>query len=73
MFGYMTELDTVEEAKTETIEADGDLSIISCHMTIMSTSCVGHDLESLFYKFLDEFLFLFSAEPYFIAKVRKNE
>ncbi|EDV23546.1 uncharacterized protein TRIADDRAFT_27346, partial [Trichoplax adhaerens] len=28
----------------------------------------GHDLESLLYHFLDEFLFLFSAEPFFIAK-----
>jgi SHS2 domain-containing protein len=50
MFGYMTELHTVEEQATETIEAEG------------------HDLESLLFKFLDEFLFLFSAEPFFIPK-----
>uniref|UniRef100_A0A1B6KSH9 Archease domain-containing protein n=1 Tax=Graphocephala atropunctata TaxID=36148 RepID=A0A1B6KSH9_9HEMI len=28
----------------------------------------GHDLLSLLYHFLDEFLFLFSAEPYLIAR-----
>ncbi|CAG2165998.1 unnamed protein product [Oppiella nova] len=28
----------------------------------------GHDLQSLFYQFLDEFLFGFSAEPFFIAR-----
>ncbi|CAG2107446.1 unnamed protein product [Medioppia subpectinata] len=30
--------------------------------------CSGHDLHSLFYQFLDEFLFGFSAEPFFIAR-----
>lgn len=29
----------------------------------------GHDMLSLLYHFLDEFLFLFSAEPFFIARV----
>lgn len=28
----------------------------------------GDDMESLLFHFLDEFLFLFSAEPYFIVK-----
>ncbi|XP_054271679.1 protein archease-like [Macrosteles quadrilineatus] len=28
----------------------------------------GHDMLSLLFHFLDEFLFLFSAEPYFIAR-----
>ncbi|RZF44142.1 hypothetical protein LSTR_LSTR012344 [Laodelphax striatellus] len=28
----------------------------------------GHDMLSLLFHFLDEFLFLFSAEPYFVAK-----
>lgn len=51
MFGYMTDLDTVEEVGTEEIVAKGD------------------DLESLLFHFLDEFLFLFSAEPFFVPKV----
>ncbi|XP_065844089.1 protein archease-like [Oscarella lobularis] len=50
MFGYMTELETVEESRTDSIEAEGD------------------DMISLLYHFLDEFLFLFCAEPYFIIK-----
>lgn len=29
----------------------------------------GHDLDSLLYHFLDEFLFNFCAEPFFIARV----
>ncbi|XP_064381864.1 protein archease-like [Halichondria panicea] len=28
----------------------------------------GHDLESLLYNFLDELLFVFSAEPFFVPK-----
>ena len=42
-------------------------------VAIVSTSlfCVypGHDLMSLLYHFMDEFLFVFSAEPFFIAGV----
>jgi len=42
-------------------------------VAIVSTSlfCVypGHDLMSLLYHFMDEFLFVFSAEPFFIARV----
>ena len=51
MFGYMTELDTVEEQQTEEITAQGD------------------DLVSLLFHFLDELLFLFSADPFFVPKV----
>lgn len=29
----------------------------------------GHDLQSLLYQFLDEFLFLFCADPFFIPRV----
>lgn len=29
----------------------------------------GHDMISLLYNFLDELLFMFSAEPYYIARV----
>jgi len=48
MFGYMTDLDTVSECKTESIRASGS------------------DLENALFSFLDEWLFLFSAEPFFI-------
>lgn len=50
MFGYMTEIDSVEIKQTATIEATGD------------------DMMNLLYHFLDELLFLFSAEPYLIAR-----
>lgn len=29
----------------------------------------GHDMESLLFHFLDELLFIFSADPFLIAKV----
>ena len=48
MFGYMTELDTVEESSTLMLESSG------------------HDLQSALYNFLDEWLFNFSADPFFI-------
>ena len=48
MFGYMTELDTVEEATTLILESSG------------------HDLQSALFNFLDEWLFNFSADPFFI-------
>jgi SHS2 domain-containing protein len=51
MFGYMTEIDTVEISECQDVEADG------------------HDLLSLLFHFLDECLFLFCAEPFFIARV----
>ncbi len=51
MFGYMTDLETVDVVRTEEVTAQGD------------------DLESLLFHFLDEFLFLFSAEPFFVPKV----
>lgn len=50
MFGYMTELETVDIRERHVIEADAE------------------DLDGLLYKFLDELLFLFSAEPYLIPK-----
>ena len=50
MFGYMTDLGTVEEKTEETIEAEAD------------------NIHTLLFKFLDEFLFLFCAEPFFIAR-----
>lgn len=50
MFGYMTELETVDIQERHEIEADGE------------------DLDGLLFKFLDELLFLFSAEPFLICK-----
>jgi len=50
MFGYMTEIDTVEISESRDVEAEG------------------HDMLSLLFHFLDECLFLFCADPYFIAR-----
>lgn len=49
MFGYMSEIETVEMKQCYKIEASGD------------------DIESLLFHFLDELLFLFSAEPFLIC------
>lgn len=53
MFGYMTELETVDIKEKHEIEADAE------------------DLDGLLYKFLDELLYLFSADPYIICKKLK--
>ena len=47
MFGYITDLATVEAKDTFTLEAEG------------------HDMDTLLFHFLDEWLYAFSAEPYF--------
>lgn len=49
MFGYMTEIETVELKQCFKITASGD------------------DIESLLFHFLDELLFLFSAEPFLVC------
>lgn len=54
MFGYMTDIKTVDMTDTHDIEVEGE------------------DLYSLFYQFLDEFLFGFCAEPFFIARVSRH-
>lgn len=36
---------------------------------IFNIEAEGHDLDSLLFHFLDEFLFNFSAEPFFIPRV----
>lgn len=51
MFGYMTDLETVEIDQSYDITAQAD------------------DLLGLLYHFLDELLFMFSVEPFLIAKV----
>ena len=50
MFGYMTDIETVEMKDAFGIEAQGD------------------DMEGLLFHFLDEWLFGFSAEPFFIPR-----
>ena len=50
MFGYMTEIQTVEMTSSYQVEAEGD------------------DMEGLLFHFLDEWLFAFSAEPFFIPR-----
>lgn len=76
MFGYMTDLSTVEESKTEEITAQGSQTLASKLPVVMHSShparthtLIGDDLESLLFHFLDEFLFTFSADPFFIPKV----
>lgn len=49
MFGYMTEIESVELKQCFKITASGD------------------DIESLLFHFLDELLFLFSAEPFLVC------
>ncbi len=51
MFGYMTDIEKVDNTGMQTIEA------------------TGHDMLSLLFGFLDEFLFIFNADPFFIARV----
>lgn len=67
MFGYITDLSLVEERTTETVAVSGEYWCF-CSWN-QFTLYPGHDLESLLYNFLDEWLFLFSAEPYFVPKV----
>lgn len=49
MFGYMTEIETVEIQKCYEIEVSDD------------------NLDGLLFRYLDELLFLFSAEPFLIC------
>ena len=53
MFAYMTDIETVEMTREETIEIQLDAE---------------DDTLNLVFKWLDEWLFLFSAEPFFIAR-----
>lgn len=49
MYGYMTEIESVELKQCFKIEASGE------------------DVESLLFHFLDELLYLFSAEPFLVC------
>ena len=53
MFGYMTDIETVQMLSEETIEIQMDAE---------------DDLLNFLFKWLDEWLFLFSAEPFFIPR-----
>lgn len=50
MYGYMTEIDTVEIKEKQEIEVEQD------------------DMQNMLFHFLDECLFLFCAEPFFIGR-----
>ncbi|XP_035164492.1 protein archease isoform X3 [Callithrix jacchus] len=50
MFGYMTDIGTVEPLQTVEVETQGD------------------DLQSLLFHFLDEWLYKFSADEFFIPR-----
>ncbi len=71
MFGYMTDLSKVEEKYTETVCVEGDWCQYMCVGDI-NLSISGHDLESLLFNFLDELLFQFSADLFFVPKVIKE-
>jgi SHS2 domain-containing protein len=53
MFGYMTDIETVEMLSSETIEFRMDAD---------------DDILNFLFKWLDEWLFMFSAEPFFIPR-----
>jgi len=50
MFGYMTDIETVDMSLQTHMEAEGD------------------DMEGLLFHFLDEWLFIFSADDFFIPR-----
>lgn len=50
MFGYMTDIETVEPLDTVEVQTEG------------------HDMLSLLYNFLDEWLYKFSADQFFIPR-----
>lgn len=74
MFGYMTEIETVELKQCFKITASGD-DIESMHLQeITKTPVIVFDLvnvvvviSGLLFHFLDELLFLFSAEPFLVC------
>uniref|UniRef100_T1JD31 Archease domain-containing protein n=1 Tax=Strigamia maritima TaxID=126957 RepID=T1JD31_STRMM len=69
MFGYMTEIDSVDMLTTETIEVEGMYYELFPRINIfLKLFAFCHDMISLLYNYLDEFLFVFSADPFFIAR-----
>lgn len=85
MFGYMTDTETVEPLDTVDVESEGQSSQLEwcqivfvywpccCPMTNwtlhVSTFCTGDDMESLLYHFLDDWLYKFCADLFFVPRV----
>jgi SHS2 domain-containing protein len=69
MFGYMTELDTVDATETREYQVQGTL--ISTPRS--NADAPGHDLQSLLYALMDEFLFIFSTELFVVKRVTITE
>lgn len=84
MFGYMTDTETVEPLDTLDVESEGQnlpfdwscffLShVTSRRLTELyiraSIFCEGEDMESLLYHFLDDWLYKFCADLFFVPRV----
>ncbi|CAH8669973.1 unnamed protein product [Schistosoma bovis] len=68
MFNYMTtNYDSVDTSQRFEIEADGQF----LHSFFLRFCVLGHDMMSLLFHFLDEWLFAFSADPFFIPRIVK--
>ncbi|KAM4757913.1 protein archease isoform 1-T2 [Cyanocitta cristata] len=65
MFGYMTDTGTVEPVDTVEVEAEGE----DCTSSVENYEREkGHDMLSLLFHFLDEWLYKFSADEFFIPR-----
>lgn len=65
MFGYMTDLATVDLTDICEVEAEGKelvFTILVASLIRGTDIASGHDLDSLLFNLMDEFLFVFSTE-----------
>lgn len=83
MFGYMTDTETVEPLDTVDVESEGEKSVSQCVIsTLMSHALFsslkliilfflikGDDMESLLFHFLDDWLYKFNADLFFVPRV----